>query len=287
MTDASLHDEMTIFGIDFTSAPSRRKPITCAECRLEGNALTFVALHLWPDFDAFTTFLASPEPWIAGLDFPFGQSRRFIETIGWPQQWEGYVGHAASMSRASFSAALTEYRTPRAAGDKEHRREVDKATGAISPQKLFGIPVGLMFYEGAKRLLASDVHIPLLRAGDPSRVVVEAYPGVRVRAMIGRVSYKNDDRTKQTTRLLDARREVLTQLLRGDTAASHGFSIAAPMTLAEDPTGDALDALICAVQAAWAYGQRDRNFGIPAHADPLEGWICDPGLIKDRGAGMP
>jgi hypothetical protein len=269
---------MTVFGIDFTSAPSRRKPISCVECRLDGTTLRFVALHLWPDFEGFTSFLASPGPWIAGLDFPFGQSRRFIETIGWPQDWEGYVGHVASMSRASFVAALTDYRTPRAAGDKEHRREVDKATGAISPQKLFGVPVGLMFYEGARRLLASDIHIPLLRPGDRSRIVVEAYPGVRVREMIGRRSYKNDDRARQTADQLAARREVLAQLLSRDPEAPHGLQITAPMTLADDPSGDALDALICAVQAAWATLQPDGRFGIPAGADPLEGWICDPGI---------
>jgi hypothetical protein len=287
LSDPQPVEGMTVYGVDFTSAPSQRKPITCAECRLEGNMLTFVALHRWPHFEDFTEFLASPGPWIAGFDFPFGQSRRFIETIGWPPDWQAYVAHATSLSRSAFVDTLTDYRTPRAAGDKEHRRAVDIRTGAISPQKLYGIPVGLMFYKGAKRLLASNVHIPLLRPGDPSRIVVEAYPGVRVRAMIGRASYKNDDRAKQTASLLEARRSVLTQLLHSDPAASHGLSITAPMTLADDPSGDELDALICAAQAAWAYRQRDRNFGIPADADPLEGWICDPGMAEDRSEEAP
>ena len=30
---------MRIYGIDFTSRPTRRKPITCLECRLDGGVL--------------------------------------------------------------------------------------------------------------------------------------------------------------------------------------------------------------------------------------------------------
>ncbi|WP_244481240.1 NUDIX hydrolase [Rhizobium sp. Leaf371] len=272
---------MRVFGIDFTSAPSRQKPITCVECRLDGGTLRFVALHRWTHFEGFTGFLSSSGPWIAGLDFPFGQSRKFIETIGWPLSWEAYVGHVSGLSRAAFYEMLTAYRLPRAAGDKEHQRFIDRSTGGISPQKLHGVPVGLMFYEGARRLLASDVHLPLLRAGDPSRVAVEAYPGVMARRLIGRRSYKNDTRSLQTPALLAARLDLFDRLC--DPAADlsrSGLRIEAPRTLADEPTADALDALLCAVQAGWAYGQKDAGFGIPPQADPLEGWIVDPALLR-------
>jgi hypothetical protein len=46
--------------------------------------------------------------------------------------------------------------------------------GSISPQKLYGTPVALMFFEGAPRLLRSGVSIPHMHAGDPERMVVEA-----------------------------------------------------------------------------------------------------------------
>ena len=144
----------------------------------------------------------------AGLDFPFGQSRRFIENIGLPQDWESYVLRAASLGRRGFREELTTYRTPRPKGDKEHRRQADVAAGSISPQKLYGVPVGLMFFEGAPRLIGANVTIPLLRTGDPDRVVVEAYPGVLARSLIGRRSYKNDTRKKQTADQLSARREI-------------------------------------------------------------------------------
>jgi predicted thioesterase len=44
-----------------------------------------------------------------------------------------------------------------------------------------------------------------------------------------------------------------------------------------DPTGDTLDAVLAAVQAAWASTQPD--YGIPSGVDPREGWIVDPGLL--------
>jgi len=41
----------------------------------------------------------------------------------------------------------------------------------------------------------------------------------------------------------------------------------------DDATGDRLDALLCLVQAAWAWQRRDQAYGLPARVDPLEGWI--------------
>jgi hypothetical protein len=102
----------------------------------------------------------STGPWIAGIDFPFGQARRFIETIGWPCGWADYVRHAQSLTRSGFREALNAYRKTRRSGDKEHRRQTDIAAGSVSPQKLYGVPVGLMFFEGAPRLVASNVTIP-------------------------------------------------------------------------------------------------------------------------------
>ena len=203
---------MKILGIDFTSRPSRRKTITCLKCELDGQTLCARQLEAWTDYTAFEDALAQPGPWIAGLDFPFGQARKFVETIGWPLTWNGYVAHAASLGRDGFRKVLTDYGASRAPGDKEHRRAADKAAGSISPQKLYGVPVGLMFFEGAPRLLASSVTIPHLKEGDPERIVVEAYPGVLARALIGRRRYKNDTRKKQTPDQRHARHAILQQL---------------------------------------------------------------------------
>ena len=268
---------MTIYGIDFTSRPSRRKPITCLECRFDGGRLKAGELTEWRDFTGFETALRRPGPWIAGIDFPFGQSRTFIENIGWPDTWADYVDHAAELGRKGFRAALDGYRATRAPGDKEHRRATDRATGAISPQKLYGTPVGLMFFEGAPRLRKTGVRIPGLQDGDPERLVVEAYPGALARRLIGKESYKQDARSKQTAQRDAARKRLLELILDGEqTQSIYGLKVEADPSLAGDPSGDRLDALLCAVQAAWAWTQREQGFGMPAAIDPLEGAIADP-----------
>jgi hypothetical protein len=270
---------MRVLGIDFTSAPNRSKPLTCLNCTFDGHALRAGALEEWPDFSGFEETLRRPGPWIAGMDFPFGQSRKFIETIGWPTDWHRYVSHTRSLGRADFRDALNSYRQSRPKGDKEHRRQTDIAAGSVSPQKLYGVPVALMFFEGAPRLVQSGVTIPHLQAGDPSRAVVEAYPGVLARRVINGRSYKQDSKKKRTPEQRTARYDLLKGLSEEGIEDLYGIKIDAPDILCEDPRGDHLDALLCAIQAAWAWWCREKGYGAPASVDPLEGWIADPNLL--------
>ena len=66
-----------------------------------------------------------------------------------------------------------------------------------------------MFYEGAPRLAESDVTIPHLQDSDAGRIVIEAYPGVLARQIIGRRSYKQESKKKQTAEQREAGREAL------------------------------------------------------------------------------
>ena len=103
-----------------------------------------------------------------------------------------------------------------------------------------------------------------------------------VRRWIGDASYKTDDRRRQTLDKQYARAGILRGLHSPEAADYYGFTIHfAPWTEAfiHDGSGDRLDALLCAVQAAWAYSQPDGNYGIPENCDPLEGWIIDPLLL--------
>lgn len=183
------------------------------------------------------------------------------------------------MDRAGFRAALDDYRKVRPAGDREHRRATDVAAGSISPQKLYGVPVGLMFFEGAPRIRRSGVHIPGLQNGGTQRIVVEAYPGVLARRLVERRSYKQDTRAKQTPEQHQARRDILKEILGGRLRETYGFTVNAPLSLADDPGGDHLDALLCAIQAAWAWTRRKAQFGAPQIVDMTEGWIADPGVV--------
>jgi hypothetical protein len=130
-----------------------------------------------------------------------------------------------------------------------------------------------MFFEGAPRLLAAGVTIPYLQAGDPSRIVIEAYPGALARQLIGRRGYKSDTRKKQSESQRELRLEILAKITSDVFEDAFGFVVEARTELADDPSGDQLDALLCAIQATWAWNRRDERYGAPAIVDPLEGWI--------------
>ena len=54
----------------------------------------------------------------------------------------------------------------------------------------------------------------------------------------------------------------------------------------DDPTGDSLDAPLCAVHAAWAWRNRGRIFNGPrAGIDLREGWIADPDAVEQPEDG--
>ncbi len=96
---------------------------------------------------------------------------------------------------------------------KEHRRATDIAADSKCPQKLHGVPVGLMFFEGAPRLIKSGVTIPHQQGG-PDRIVIEAYPGIIARNLIGRRSYKNDIKCKRTADRYEARKVIFAELAK-------------------------------------------------------------------------
>jgi hypothetical protein len=278
---------LNIKGMDFTSVPSARKPITCVQAGLRGKVLSIGDALRLEDFSGFERVLDSRGPWIAGIDFPFGQSRRLVSNLRWPTSWEAYVGQVSSLSRDAFVRLLKDYKENRAPGDREHFRVVDRLARSKSPQKLYGVPVAKMFFEGAKRLLASPVSVVPLRPTSDARIVVEAYPALVVRRFIDRRSYKNDSRAKQTAALTVARRAIVEGLGSDQLRRDYGFEMRFSAKQAEqwiaDATGDLLDSVLCTVQAAWAWTQRNHAYGIPENADPLEGWIADPGLLPLAG----
>ncbi len=236
-----------------------------------------------PSFEAFEGFLAASGPWVAGMDFPFSQPRKLIENLGWPETWEGVVGKIAGMSKAEFLDLLEDYRASRPAGDKQHLRQIDALADSRSPMMVYGVPIGRMFFEGAPRLLQSGASILPCHQTASDRIILEAYPALASRRWIGKRSYKNDVKKKQTPELEAVRKEIVAGV-HEDLDEHFGFALKIPSQLVEvlilDGSGDKLDALLCAIQAAWAFTQKDQNYGIPPIVDPLEGWIVDP-FFKD------
>jgi hypothetical protein len=270
-----------ICGVDFTSRPRPRKPITLASGRLRGRTFFLESIEACGDWPGFEAWLRREGPWIAGFDFPFGLPRSAVLDLGWPGTWEGVVRHCAAMGREAFRAALDGHRELRPAGDRYAHRAADRPARSHSPLKLVNPPVALMFLEGAIRLLEAGVCIPGLRDGDPQRLAFEAYPGYCARRL-GAGSYKNDAIARQTPARKKARAAMVRQLASPDNP--FGFALQAPAVLSRslvaDASGDRLDAVLCAMQAAWAWQRRGRNYGLPESIDPLEGWILMVPAVK-------
>lgn len=272
-----------IYGLDFTSAPSRQKPIVCVAGELTQGVLQVSHLIKIASLNEFEVFLKRRGPWLAGFDFPFGQPRKLIRNLNWPQTWDLYVEKIAQMSQQEFEAILERYRQPREAGDKHHLRITDAKAESRSPMMLYGVPVGKMFFRGAPRLLRAEVSILPCRPTNDDRIAIEAYPALVARKWIGKQSYKSDDPKKQTSEQAAARRDLVRTICSDHLKTHYGFRVELNDELThpviQDPTGDSIDALLCAIQAAWAYTQRDRGYGIPSDCDPNEGWIVDPDII--------
>jgi hypothetical protein len=262
-----------IYGIDFTCAPRRAKPITVAVGLLKRKCLRISGIEGLSSFPEFEAFLARPGPWVGGFDFPFSLPAELARDLRWPSAWQELVAHCAAMDRAAFRNALDAYRNARKPGSKYAHRATDYPAGSSSPMKLVNPPVALMFHEGARRLIDAGVKIPLLRDKRSAKIALEAYPGLLVRKQLGiRASYKSDTRAQQTPARMAVRKQVLSALKDGRPL---GIRIQIERKLEkhiiDDGSGDLLDALICAVQAAW--GARRPGYGLPAEASAGEGWI--------------
>ena len=265
---------MRIYGVDFTCAPRRAKPITVAVGVLRGRQLRIENIEKLASFPEFEAFLGRPGPWLGGFDFPFGLPRELVRDLGWPASWEELVAHCASLTRVELRAVLDAYRASRPVGSKYAHRATDLPAGSSSPMKLVNPPVALMFQEGARRLLAAGVNIPHLLENGASRVALEAYPGLLVRKQLGiRDSYKADAKGERTPARRAARRLIAKALKAGEPLGIRVDIREKP--LIDDGSGDLLDAVICAVQAAWA-ADRPR-YGLPAGVPSGEGWILSAG----------
>lgn len=266
--------DLLLIGIDFSSAPTRRKPITAAFGRSRGQVLQLERLEALPNLVEFEALLARPGPWLAGCDFPFGLPRELVETLDWPRaDWAGLIRHYASLDRATIRAQFAAFCAARPAGAKFAHRASDAPAGASPSMKWVNPPVAYMLHAGAPRLLAAGVNLPGLQAGDPARVALEAYPGLLARELLGRRSYKSDELAKQDEARLIARKDLVDALEQGRSRLGLRLRLshAQREALVDDARGDLLDAVLCLLQAGWAAEQP--GYGLPPALDPVEGWI--------------
>lgn len=274
-----------LVGCDFSSSPSARKPIVLALGHAQGACVRLDALLRLNSLPEFARWLQQPQAWVGGFDLPFGLPRELVQTLRWPTEWLACMEHFATLSRAEVRAAFKAFCDARPQGAKFAHRATDRPAGSSPSMKWVNPPVAYMMHAGVPLLIEAGVTLPGLYApvhrggaAPLERVALEAYPGLLARELIGAVSYKSDDRQRQTTERLLARKDLITALEQGKSRLGLRIRLSNAQrdTLADDASGDSLDAVLCLLQAAWAQARHaagHRPYGLPADLDALEGWI--------------
>jgi hypothetical protein len=270
-----------VIGIDFTSAPRARKPLTVAVGRLVetagGAAYCVDEIRELGTLAAFDDLLREPGDWLGGFDLPFGQPRTLIEHEGWPTDWPEFVRFYCGQPRESLRDVFRRWCGDRPAGDKFAWRQADRPAGSSPAMRWTNPPVAWMMHAGIGRMLAAGLAFPAHRVAGRGparrRIALEAYPGFTARQACKK-SYKSDTPAMQTPERRANRRTILAALVAG--AAGLDVRLEVPPAIARrmlaDGAGDLLDAAICGLQAAHA--SLLPRYGLPRDLDPLEGWIA-------------
>ncbi len=276
-----------LVGCDFSSSPSKRKPIVVAIGQVQADRVQLQGLLRFDTLSAFADWLKQPQVWVGGFDLPFGLPRELVEHLHWPTDWLRCMQHYAALSRAEIRDTFKAFCDARPVGGKFAHRATDMPAGSSPSMKWVNPPVAYMLHAGVPLLIEAGVILPRLHGPAASaenseqlasrRIALEAYPGLLARELIGNSSYKSDDKAKQTPERLIARKQLLQALELGQTRLGLRLKLthAQHDTLVADASGDSLDAVLCMAQAAWAQTQHaagDAHYGLPV-CDPLEGWI--------------
>ncbi len=288
----------TLLGLDFSCAPSKRKPLTLAWGRRAGDVVRLDRVDELPTLAQLDALIA-PEAshpelahgFVMGCDFPLGLPRPFVQAMvghgpGHLQQAlagvldtpaDAAAQHAPAqrliqalhqhcVDRAGFQRLIDgwgqDWHLDRPAGGKLLHRAGDKAMPGLSstsPLQTRYVPVGKMYFEGMHRLVQADLTLPGLRQGRPGAIAMEAYPGLLSGEVLGKRSYKSDA-DAQPERLI-ARMDLVDALEQGRTRLGLRLKLSPAQrdSLVADPKGDRLDAALCLMQAAWAHREAERG----------------------------
>ena len=265
--------ELVVLGVDFTSAPRPRKPITVAVGRVATGrargsppAYRLDRVRELDSFPAFEDLLREPGPWLAGFDLPFGQPRPLVEHEGWPAAWPELVAHYCSLPRERLRDRFRRWCAARPVGDKFAWRRADKPAGSSPAMRWANPPVAWRVTSARSWSIARP-------GAGTARIALEAYPGFTAR-QVCRGSYKSDVAAMQTPARTANRSQILAALVAGTAGLGPRLELSATWRrkLVADGSGDLLDAVICGLQAAHA--ALLPGYGLPADLDPLEGWIA-------------
>jgi hypothetical protein len=245
-----------LLGLDFSCAPSARKPLTLASGRRAGGVVVLDGLDEWPTLAQLEAFLQPTQPdhpdhaahdehapsadgFVMGCDFPFGLPRPFVDALceHGPQPLAQalrsadlppvdaliHALHAHVGDRAGFQRLVDDWgvgwQPDRPAGSKLIHRPTDDAEPGVrstSPLQTRYVPVGKMYFEGLARLVHADLSLPGLRHGRPRHLALEAWPGLLAAQILGRQRSYKSEADATPERLI-ARMDLVDALEQGRT----------------------------------------------------------------------
>ena len=95
-----------LLGCDFSSSPSKRKPIVVAWGEFAGDRVSLKSLEQYPTLSAFSDCLQINREWVGGFDLPFGLPRELVLSLGWPTAWHACMQHYAQQMNRSWKPLL-------------------------------------------------------------------------------------------------------------------------------------------------------------------------------------
>ena len=195
---------MTLIGCDFSSSPTKRKPVVVAVGHAKAGRVQLQSLLRFDTLASFADWLKQPQTWVGGFDLPFGLPRELVETLNWPRDWLPCMQHYAALSRAEIRDTFKAFCDARPVGGKFAHRATDTPAGSSPSMKWVNPPVAFMLHAGLPLLIEAGVTLPRLHAPvvpdaaaaassvaespQPLRVALEAYPGLLARELIGNTS---------------------------------------------------------------------------------------------------
>jgi hypothetical protein len=276
---------MKFYGVDFTSSPSKRKPLVISVCREHADksgekklALNeFILLETLTDFEQWIGELTDS---VVGIDAPFGYPPEFRDALGLIGDWTAQAHQIEALGLERILSFADDFRRLRPAGQKEPLRSADRVTESVSSMKMFNPPIGRMAARLIPILARTQASIWPVRLATSSTTIFEIYCTPFVRTVIGWKSYKNPSRnvTNSHQSKAELRAKVLGKLpiLVSDVDKAK---------VLDDGLGDFLDALIGAYEAFEGFKKLNANLLlVPDGVDELEGWtVYTPVIQAERG----
>ena len=168
---------VSLIGCDFSSSPSKRKPIVLALGQARQGRVQLQALQTFDTLSAFVDWLAQPADWVGGFDLPFGLPRELVETLGWPTDWAACMDHYCALERSDIREQFAAFCNARPVGGKFAHRAADRPAGSSPSMKWVNPPVAWMMHAGVPLLRAAQWTLPGMCEGRPDRVALEAATG--------------------------------------------------------------------------------------------------------------